>query len=123
MDIARPDIALRKRHKLIIVAVLGVIVVALITMGRSRLKPAAPTVEGSTVWVESYEVTRRTREIGIRMATGAQQMDVITTVLRQAAILVLAGAFIGTVTSLGVTRFLASFLYSVSSSHLARSSQ
>lgn len=61
----------------------------------------------------SYEVTRRTREIGIRVAMGAQQMDVITTVLRQAAILVLAGAFIGTATSLGVTRLLVTFLYGV----------
>ena len=64
----------------------------------------------------SYEVTRRTREIGIRMAMGAQQIDVITTVLRQAAILVLAGALIGTAISLGVTRLLGTFLYGVSSS-------
>lgn len=67
MDIARPDIARRKRHKLIIVAVLGVIVVALITMGLSRLRPAAPTVERSTVWIDTVKrgtMLRQVRGLG-----------------------------------------------------------
>jgi len=63
----------------------------------------------------SYEVTRRTREIGIRMAMGAQQTDVITAVLGQAGTLVLTGAFIGIAGSLAVARLLRTFLYGVDS--------
>ncbi|MGC2694764.1 MAG: ABC transporter permease [Candidatus Angelobacter sp.] len=61
----------------------------------------------------SHEVTRRTREIGIRMAVGAQSHNVIRLVLMKAAGLIVAGAAIGIVVALGVTRFLTSFLYGV----------
>jgi predicted permease len=61
----------------------------------------------------SYEVTRRTREIGIRMAIGAQSHNVVRLVLSKAVGLILAGAVIGIAVALGVTRFLASFLYGV----------
>src|SRR5262249_1203348 len=50
----------------------------------------------------SYEVTRRTREIGIRMAVGAQPRNVIGLVLMKAAALIVAGAVIGTATALAV---------------------
>jgi macrolide transport system ATP-binding/permease protein len=61
----------------------------------------------------SYEVTRRTREIGIRMAVGAQSHDVVGLVLIKALVLIAGGAAAGIAISLGVTRFLASFLYGV----------
>jgi predicted permease len=61
----------------------------------------------------SYEVTRRTREIGIRMAVGAQSHNVIGLVLSKAGLLIAAGALIGLAAALGVTRFLVSFLYGV----------
>jgi predicted permease len=61
----------------------------------------------------SYEVTRRTREIGIRMAVGAQWHNVIKLVLVKAVGLIVAGAAVGTAAALGVTRLLTSFLYGV----------
>jgi ABC-type antimicrobial peptide transport system permease subunit len=61
----------------------------------------------------SYEVTRRTREIGIRMAVGAQSHNVVGLVLMKAVGLIVAGAVAGIAVAIGVTRFLASFLYGV----------
>jgi len=61
----------------------------------------------------SYEVTRRTREIGIRMAVGARTQNVIRLVLAKALGLIIAGAVVGTAAALGVTRFLTSVLYGV----------
>jgi macrolide transport system ATP-binding/permease protein len=61
----------------------------------------------------SYEVTRRTREIGIRMAVGAESHDVVALVLKKAVVLILGGAATGIAAALGVTRLLASFLYGV----------
>jgi len=61
----------------------------------------------------SYEVTRRTREIGIRMAVGARQHNVIRLVLAKAVGLIVAGAIVGIGAALLVTRFLSSFLYGV----------
>ncbi|HEX5434590.1 MAG TPA: ADOP family duplicated permease, partial [Candidatus Angelobacter sp.] len=61
----------------------------------------------------SYEVTRRTREIGIRMAIGAQQNDVLAMVVRHGLLLAVAGAVIGMAASFGVSRLLQSMLYGV----------
>jgi predicted permease len=61
----------------------------------------------------SYEVARRTREIGIRMALGAQVGDVLRLVVRQGFALALVGAAVGFGVALGVTRYLASMLYDV----------
>jgi predicted permease len=61
----------------------------------------------------SYEVTRRTREIGVRMALGAQQRDVLPLVVVQGIALALAGAVGGIGLAYGVTRYLASLLYDV----------
>jgi len=61
----------------------------------------------------SYEVTRRTREIGIRMAVGAQSHNVVGLVLVKAVGLIAAGAVAGIAVAVGVTRFLSSFLYGV----------
>ncbi|MGA8103056.1 MAG: ABC transporter permease [Candidatus Acidiferrales bacterium] len=61
----------------------------------------------------SYEVSRRTREIGIRVALGARPERVLKLVLRQGIALALAGAAMGIGVALGVTRYLASMLYDV----------
>ncbi len=51
----------------------------------------------------SYEVARRTREIGIRMALGAEGTDVLRMVLRQGFVLAFIGAAAGVATALAVT--------------------
>jgi predicted permease len=64
----------------------------------------------------SYEVSRRTREIGIRMALGAQPESVLRLVLLQGIALAIVGAVVGSGVALGVTRYLASMLYEVRAS-------
>ncbi len=61
----------------------------------------------------SYEVTRRTREIGIRMAIGAQQSDVVRLVVRQGLLVTMAGAVIGVGVSFGAKAVLGTILYRV----------
>ena len=59
----------------------------------------------------SYEVARRTRELGIRMALGAQRHDLLRLVVGQGILRVLIGAAIGIAAALGVTGFISSMLY------------
>jgi predicted permease len=61
--------------------------------------------------VLSYDVARRTHEIGIRMALGAQRRDVVGLFMRETMLLVVIGVIIGLSASLGATRFIASRLY------------
>jgi multidrug efflux pump subunit AcrA (membrane-fusion protein) len=53
VDIVREDIAEKKRKKRILLAASAATVVLLITLGLSRLKPAAPSVEKGTLWVDT----------------------------------------------------------------------
>ncbi len=66
--------------------------------------------------VISYSVGQRTREIGVRMALGAQPGDVVKLILKQGASLALVGAIIGLAFALGFARLMSSMLYDVSSS-------
>jgi len=61
----------------------------------------------------SYEVSRRTREIGIRMALGAHRETVLKLILRQGLVLAIVGAVVGIGVASGVMRYLASMLYDV----------
>jgi predicted permease len=63
--------------------------------------------------VVSYSVSRRTHEIGIRMALGAQRQDVLKMVMVQGLWLTMVGVAIGAAGALAVTKFLSSLLYSV----------
>jgi putative ABC transport system permease protein len=64
--------------------------------------------------VISYTVSRRSAEIGIRMALGARQRDVLTLVLRQSLTMTMAGLAAGLAGAFLVTGFLRSLLYGVS---------
>jgi len=64
--------------------------------------------------VIAYLVTRRTREIGIRLALGANRMGVLRLVMADAAVLVGVGAVIGIAASLALSRLVRTLLYGVS---------
>jgi predicted permease len=63
--------------------------------------------------VLSYLVGQRTREIGVRMALGAQRLHVLRMVLQDGVRMTLAGAAIGVVAAYGLTRLMASMLFGV----------
>jgi predicted permease len=63
--------------------------------------------------VLAYSVSRRTREIGIRMALGAKMTDVLNLVMRQGVTLVAIGMALGLAGALALTRCLRGFLYEI----------
>ncbi len=68
MDIARPSNAKKKRIRQAIYAGVALLAVALVTVGLSRLKPAAPTVERAVVWPDTVKrgpMVRQVRGLGI----------------------------------------------------------
>jgi putative ABC transport system permease protein len=77
--------------------------------GGSALLLAAIGIYG----LMAYRVERRTQEIGIRMALGARPEDVRNMVVLQGMRLAFSGVAIGITAAMGLTRFLASFLFGV----------
>jgi ABC-type antimicrobial peptide transport system permease subunit len=63
--------------------------------------------------VLSYMVGQRTKEIGVRLALGAQKFDVLRMVLKDGARMTLAGILIGLIGSLALTRLMGTMLYGV----------
>lgn len=69
--------------------------------------------------VLSYSVSQRTREIGIRMALGASQAEILRFIMRQGVILSLAGVLVGLMAALASMRLIRSLLFGVSATDLA----
>jgi len=89
----------------VILAVLGIIALVLASVG----------VYG----VMAYSVAERTHEIGVRMALGAQQRDVLRLVMKRGIVMTLIGLLIGVPTAWLLARFLAGLFFGVSSTDLA----
>ena len=67
MDIARPELKRQKRRRQIIWSIVALVVLVGVTVGISRLKPAAPTVDRSTVWTDTVKrgsMLRQVRGLG-----------------------------------------------------------
>jgi HlyD family secretion protein len=67
MDIPRPGVARQKRLRRVIYGAMAAFAILLITLGLSRLKPAAPTVERATVWIDQVKrgpMLRQVRGLG-----------------------------------------------------------
>jgi putative ABC transport system permease protein len=87
------------RFSTLILALFGIVALALATMG--------------TYGVISFGVAQRTREIGIRVALGAQRGELLRMIVRQGLFLSLVGGAIGLVAALAATRVLRSLLFEV----------
>ncbi|HEY4424079.1 MAG TPA: ABC transporter permease [Pyrinomonadaceae bacterium] len=94
----------QRRFSLVIFGVFGVAALLLAAMG----------IYGVT----AYVVTQRTREIGIRMALGAQLADVLKMVLRYAMTLVVIGTIVGLAGAYAITRVMSNLLFQVTPTDL-----
>lgn len=63
MDIARPDLKARRRRIRILCSLGGILALALITLGLSRLQPSAPRVDRSQVWTDTVERGQMLRQV------------------------------------------------------------
>jgi len=63
--------------------------------------------------VLSYAMAQRTRELGIRLALGAQRGDVLRLVAKETAPMVAGGVIVGLMAALGLTRFVRTMLYEI----------
>ncbi|HET9712016.1 MAG TPA: ABC transporter permease [Pyrinomonadaceae bacterium] len=100
MDQRLASSAAERRFALILFEAFGFVAVVLVAVG--------------LYGVLSASVAERTREIGVRLALGAQRRDVLYLILRQGLMLTLAGVSIGLLASWAVTRLLTNLLYGVS---------
>jgi putative ABC transport system permease protein len=89
----------RPRFNLILMGIFAAVALALAAIG----------IYG----VMAYAVTERTQEVGIRIALGAQRHAVVALLLGQCARLTLAGAALGILAALGLTRLMSSLLFGV----------
>src|SRR5436309_5748963 len=63
--------------------------------------------------VKAYSVARRTREIGIRMALGAQVGAVLRMIMRESAVMLVSGVAIGLLLAVAVAKIVSGMLYDV----------
>jgi putative ABC transport system permease protein len=63
--------------------------------------------------VISYSVGQRRHEIGVRLAIGARKVDILRLIIGQGLRLTVVGALVGVVASLGLARFISSYLWGV----------
>jgi HlyD family secretion protein len=63
MDIARPDISRKKRRRRVLFVLITLMALAGITVGLARLKPAAPTVDKATIWVDTVKRGEMLRQV------------------------------------------------------------
>jgi predicted permease len=99
MDSLISDSLASRRFSMILLAVFATLALLLASVG----------IYGVT----SYVVGQRAQEIGIRMALGAQQRDILYLILGRGGKLALVGVAAGLAASLGLTRLMASLLYGV----------
>src|SRR2546425_543483 len=86
------------------------------TRQQPRRSPLHATCSSSTrslYGVMAYSVARRSNEVGIRMALGADRRNVVVKVVRETMTLVAAGVVIGLAAAWGATRLIASALFGV----------
>jgi putative ABC transport system permease protein len=88
-----------RRFNLILIAFFGIVALVLATVG--------------VFGVMAYSVSRRTREIGVRVALGARSTDVLAMILRQGMRTIVIGIIIGLATSFALTRTMQSLLFGV----------
>ncbi|MGH9839280.1 MAG: ABC transporter permease [Blastocatellia bacterium] len=100
MDQILWELVARPRFNLLLFGVFALVALVLATMG--------------VYSVMSYTVAQTKREIGIRMALGAQPRDVLRLVIRQGMALTLLGIALGLLASFGLARLLQSMLFGVS---------
>jgi HlyD family secretion protein len=63
MDIARPDQARKRRRKRVLLAAGGLLALAGVTLGLAQLKPAAPSVERSSIWMDTVKRGQMLRQV------------------------------------------------------------
>jgi HlyD family secretion protein len=67
MDIVRENFASQRRRRRVIYAVIGIVAIVMVTVGLSRLKPAAPSVDRGTAWIDTVKrgpMLRQVRGLG-----------------------------------------------------------
>ncbi len=100
METVRGESIAQPRFRALLIVLFGAVALALATIG----------IYG----VMAYSVARRTHEIGVRMALGAQHGDVLKLVVRHGMFLTFVGLAIGLVGAFALTRLLSAMLYGIS---------